>query len=544
MQPIGSPETLAKMRGINDVVSFLADFTSPIHRAVGMMCRPHAQRFAVHGAALAKAIAEFTPDLLAKSEINVLVVADPGDELNDKGRWLQTAALLTGTKFNISVIVPGAGRSVDHNPTPFAAHLKALKGATFLDYGPDKIVSSSKRPDLVALPVPSFADDVLNPSQWEWLLDVTAAGIPVVGWAYDDLERDFAVRFVETMGFAKVKTAESALHVHERVHPSFINVQGRFLFQLLATDEPETPDFDGMMYLAYLALRLSEALREETATPWGGTVIEWNGRELLVDLSGRAVDIDDGQIFDVLVGRRGEPVFSETDFFDEDWEPVSADFLNEMTRLERASIAEESCISAYLDLDEEEDEDEGEDGEEVESLLIQSLGELVRDGTMAKAMHEVLGMVGLDADQADAFISRTFAKNGVEAGIPLFVAAYEDDAAAIVALSKKDGFDPDELDGKGWTALQLTAATGHVGALKALLKAGADVNAIHSMSGKTALDIAMEDGYFDAALLMLKAGAQLDNRPHAHPSARDRLNEGEGSKELLAWYRRQNKNLH
>jgi len=526
------------MRGINDVVSFLADFTSPIYRAVGMMCRPHAQRFAVHGAALAKAIAEFTPDLLAKSEINVLVVADPGDELNDKGRWLQTAALLTGTKFNISVIVPGDGPGVDHNPTPFAAHLKALKVAKFLDYGPDKIVSSSKRPDLVALPVPSFADDVLSPSQWGWLLDVTAAGIPVVGWAYDDLERDFAVSFVETMGFAKVKTAESALHVHERVHPSFINVQGRFLFQLLPTDEPEAPDFDGMAHLGYLALRLSEALREETATPWGGTVIEWNDRELLVDLSGRAVDIDDGQIFDVLVGRRGEPVFSETDFFDEDWEPVSAYFLNEMTRLERASIAEDSCSSAYQDGDEDEDD------EDLESLLIQSFGELVRDGTMAKAMHEFLEVVGLDADQADAFIARTFAQNGVEAGIPLFVAAYEDDAAEIVALSKKDGFDPDELDGRGWTALQLTAAAGHVGALKALLKAGADVNAIHSMSGKTALDVAMENANFDAALLMLKADANLDNRPHVHPSARDRLDAGEGSKELLAWYRRQNKNLH
>ncbi|NEK70571.1 MAG: hypothetical protein G3W70_22675, partial [Xanthomonas perforans] len=59
-------ETLTNMRGLRDVVRFLSDINSPIRRAMSQMPGDAGQMFAVQGAAMAKAMAEFTPDLLRR----------------------------------------------------------------------------------------------------------------------------------------------------------------------------------------------------------------------------------------------------------------------------------------------------------------------------------------------------------------------------------------------------------------------------------------------------------------------------------------------
>lgn len=119
--------------------------------------------FAVQGAAMAKAMAEFTPDLLRRGTVNVLVVTEGGTELLDGGRWLQTASLLTGVDLKISAIVTDGTMDLAQ-PTYATQHLSALKGATFHRYGPEGILSSGERPDLIVIPTRPSRTTWSNPS--------------------------------------------------------------------------------------------------------------------------------------------------------------------------------------------------------------------------------------------------------------------------------------------------------------------------------------------------------------------------------------------
>lgn len=506
----GSLETLTKMRGLRDVVRFLSDINSPIRRAMSQMPGDAGQMFAVHGAAIAMAMAEFTPALLGKETVNVLVVTEGGTELLDGGRWLQTASLLTGVDLNISAIVTDGTEDLAQ-PSQLAELLSALKGARFHRHGPEGILSSGERPDLIVLPTPSFSDDVEQPQKWAWLSDMMAEGIPVVGWTYDELERDMAQAFVQAMGFSAMKLAYSALSFEERPHPAFINQHGKFLFQLCPLEEEVLEVDEGTLRsLAMLGRRFSAAMQHGTATPWGGAIFKSAKLEVLVDMSGRAVGLEDGAIYDVLVGRRGEPVFCKTERVAYEWTPLTADELMAFSRLKRVLIAEDACAHR----------------------LFEGMEELLEPEGMAEA----LGFLGIPQDDAQALSAMFCSDGGVKDGMPMFVAASENDAAAIIALAG-DGVDPNEYDSSGWTALHQAVADESLDAIEALLRVGADIEGRHKISGMTALDIAMQRERSDAALMLLKAGASLDNQAMMGEVARTLLDAGIGSAKLQAWYR-------
>lgn len=506
----GSLETLTNMRGLRDVVRFLSDINSPIRRAMSQMPGDAGQMFAVQGAAMAKAMAEFTPDLLRRGTVNVLVVTEGGTELLDGGRWLQTASLLTGVDLNISAIVTDGTMDLAQ-PTYATEHLSALKGATFHRYGPEGILPSGERPDLIVIPTPSFPDDVEQPQQWAWLSDMMAEGIPVVGWTYDELERDVAQAFVQAAGFAGMKLASSALFFEERPHPAIINQHGKFLFQLCPLqDEVLEVDEGTLRALAMLGRKFSAAMHRGTATPWGGAIFKSAKIEILVDMSGHGVGLEDGAIYDVLVGRRGGPIVIKSERVAYEWTPLAADELKAFSRLKRVLIAEDACA--------------------------QRLFEGMEDLLEPEGMADALGFLGIPPDDAQALSAMLCSDGGVKGGMPMFVAASQNDGAAIIALAG-NGVDPNEYDSSGWTALHQAVADESLEAIEALLRVGADVEGRHHISGMTALDIAMQRECSNAALMLLKAGASLDNQAMMGQVARTLLDAGVGSAKLQAWYR-------
>ncbi len=76
----------------------------------------------------------------------------------------------------------------------------------------------------------------------------------------------------------------------------------------------------------------------------------------------------------------------------------------------------------------------------------------------------------------------------------------------------------DQADIRGQTPLMWAASSGHVEAMKLLLKAGAKVNRV-SRSGFTPLFFAIKSGVLPATQLLLDAGAQTDHRGPEKTSA-------------------------
>ena len=79
----------------------------------------------------------------------------------------------------------------------------------------------------------------------------------------------------------------------------------------------------------------------------------------------------------------------------------------------------------------------------------------------------------------------------------------------IASLLVKAGANKNAKDGKGRTALMLTAGKGHVEIVRLLVEANADKD-LQDCTGYTALMLAAETGHVDVARLLLDAGAKKD----------------------------------
>jgi ankyrin repeat protein len=95
---------------------------------------------------------------------------------------------------------------------------------------------------------------------------------------------------------------------------------------------------------------------------------------------------------------------------------------------------------------------------------------------------------------------------------PLTMAAAAGDEDQVRALLSGRA-DPNEPDSHGWSALHWAIRSGQIGAMRALLEAGADVDARdEGCNGWTPLMTAIHKDRTDLALLLLEAGADVDAR--------------------------------
>jgi len=124
--------------------------------------------------------------------------------------------------------------------------------------------------------------------------------------------------------------------------------------------------------------------------------------------------------------------------------------------------------------------------------------------------------------------------DGVTAGLPLFVAAADDDPEAVRAAVAQ-GHDPNARDGQGWPALCTAIDSGAKRAAKALIECGADVKA-PTVLGWRPIDYALTRFQPDLAILLLEAGATIDAgaRPDFNP-AQDAINSGQAPASVVAW---------
>ena len=82
----------------------------------------------------------------------------------------------------------------------------------------------------------------------------------------------------------------------------------------------------------------------------------------------------------------------------------------------------------------------------------------------------------------------------------------------MVPARPKAGADPNEALPRGKSPLMLAARTGKVGAIKALLDAGAKINAKETLRGTTPLMWAADEGHSAAVKLLIERGADIKAR--------------------------------
>ncbi|MGB4191071.1 MAG: ankyrin repeat domain-containing protein [Rickettsiales bacterium] len=91
---------------------------------------------------------------------------------------------------------------------------------------------------------------------------------------------------------------------------------------------------------------------------------------------------------------------------------------------------------------------------------------------------------------------------------PLMIAAKAGHAEAVKILIAA-GADKEAIDSQGWTALMMAADGGHAEAMKILLEAGANKEAFQT-GGHTSLMLAAQNGHAEAVKILLEAGVNKD----------------------------------
>ena len=125
-------------------------------------------------------------------------------------------------------------------------------------------------------------------------------------------------------------------------------------------------------------------------------------------------------------------------------------------------------------------------------------------------------------------------ESGMDAGLPIFVAAAANDVTGILAAVAA-GHDPNQRDGERWTPLCTAAEKGAADAVTALAKSGARVNEATPF-GWRPIDLALGRGHSAAAIALLEAGAELDNAPSGiGMKALDVLRSPIAPASVLAW---------
>lgn len=101
-------------------------------------------------------------------------------------------------------------------------------------------------------------------------------------------------------------------------------------------------------------------------------------------------------------------------------------------------------------------------------------------------------------------------------GLPIHIAAEEGDAAMIRTLARH-GADLDTGAPRGMTPLKSAVRNGHMEAVRALLEAGADVNAsglgsVQPSDGSSPLHLAIASGHMKMAQMLMDYGADVNGR--------------------------------
>ena len=127
------------------------------------------------------------------------------------------------------------------------------------------------------------------------------------------------------------------------------------------------------------------------------------------------------------------------------------------------------------------------------------------DGQTETLKTLIAGSADVQSDGRSALISAAFSAlerqgNGE---------SYDDQVEAVQTLVNA-GVDVDEHFDNGMTALMLMAILGQTDAVRVLLDAGADVNAVASDDGSTALIFAVYGGTTEIVSTLIEAGADVD----------------------------------
>lgn len=141
-----------------------------------------------------------------------------------------------------------------------------------------------------------------------------------------------------------------------------------------------------------------------------------------------------------------------------------------------------------------------------------TLMDAVRDDD--RALVRATLAAGEDVTQTNAYLRTPLHKAAYYSGDPGVIAELIDRGAIVDARDKGD-----------WTPLHLATRNAHLGAMRALLDAGAEIQRVDAKHGWTPLHVACVAGHEDAARMLVEAGADVTVRDKSTASAIDLMRE-------------------
>lgn len=476
-------------------------------------------------AGISAVLANFAPDLLSgRNEVRVAIYCNDITLICDDGRLVQLASawLATSARLQFDIILdneegdPMAGSFSPATRSPLAQYLSTLEKARFFS-SPGEYELGSERPDIAVAVFPAWVDDVDDIARSVWLSEALRRGVRVLGMTYDEMESDIVEAAVVGHGLGRCELATNAAFGELRLPNGASNYHGRYLFRVHADSNPGSlRDGSHLARASDLIRSLAEQGNEMPVGDLVGRVIEQNGKTIVFGTSGRAVDIATGETYRVETRRDdGIMLRAVSGTFRRPWVAVS---VSELPRVsDRVDLVEEAFGEPLFPPE-----------------LVEELGS---EEAMQDFLEELVGE-GIDAEQAKQYAQLLSGNvvTGVDAGMPLFAAAEEDDADA-VRKAIGEGEDVEGRDEEGWTPLAHAASVDSPNAARALLEAGADPNA-RTMLGHPALTIALSRTHDKTALVLLEGGADIDLQAASGMSARDFIERGiVKSPAILDWYR-------
>lgn len=446
-------------------------------------------------AGIADALTTFAPDLLDRPQLRLAVYHGEHIATIDDGRWMTLIReFLPGrpaVKLDL-IQVPEWSCDPEQAYTELGETLAGMPPPhTFAlaQYEP-----GVQRPDVAIVINPDLAEYPADLDEHPWVLELMDAGIPMLLTYFDAVGTNIIGRAMLDSGLGAVELYEGPFGTpmeddhHER-EDDFVS--GRHFAWVSPEAQPGA--FRNQRALKQLD-ELAEAYREtqELLIPLGnlGHYVERRGKPMIFGFYGAVLNLQTGQAYRLHAGGR----LVREDRPNQDPVPTPEQ-AQAMSPLQRCEAVDRAYLPAGFG--------------ELELAVIRGL---LRD---PKEREQVLDALVSAFDEGDPEEAERMAKvlrhlgtvDGIEEGLPAFVAASQDNAQALRAQVAA-GASIAERDQCGATALHVAAALNALDALRALLELGADPSAADAL-GVTPLRLALMVHHDEAALQLLQAGASV-----------------------------------
>ncbi|MBQ4855656.1 ankyrin repeat domain-containing protein [Rhodanobacter sp. B2A1Ga4] len=481
--------------------------------------------------ALAYLIAKSCSDIDRSPTLRVVVMAGEEFAIADGGRWYRLLGDLLGETVAIDftmLLAPtmDATGLTDTYDASLNRALLAMPPSTSRVLRLADYLAEGHSPDILYIPFVPMADVYKTLLQADMLPELLARGTTLMGvnlasWA----ERDTALALFEANGVGEGEAIDSPYGLGECMSCPDDWSMGRYGWVVRPTvDEVADINWGRIAEITRFWGHFGGDLSEGHDNPHAGLWLQLGAdrQGVLAGTRGRGVNLKTRQMYSVDYLDDGGHMLEHLGDVPNHFE---LDLPHEgMSRLDRAMYADHAMAMPLFPGDMKEIMQDAKHELISGRLNDFVVSSLIQGGYTGKGAQE----------QLEQLATILGGESGVEAGVPIFVAADSNNVPGIVAAVKA-GQDPNMRDGEKWTPLCTAASCGATDAVTALVEAGARVNDPTSL-GWRPIDLAINRGHAKTAIALLDAGAEIDNPPNPFVmNAQAMLRSSLAPASVLAW---------